>query len=57
MRQRSEFDPWPGLGIAVVPTMGLAVVDAGLRPADQFDGAPPRRAPIPIPIAYLRLTL
>ncbi|SCK20583.1 hypothetical protein VAR608DRAFT_1528 [Variovorax sp. HW608] len=54
---KQAFDPWPALGIAVVPTMALAVVDPEPRVHDRPDGAPPLQARISIPIAYLRLTL
>lgn len=51
------FDPWPALGIAMVPTMGLSVAEPGHRPADRAEGPPARAADLPVPIAYLRLTL
>lgn len=51
------FDPWPALGIAVVPTMALSVVDAQLPAVDRPGGVPPHQATASIPIAYLRLTL
>jgi hypothetical protein len=51
------FDPWPALGIAVVPTMALSVVDTQPRAAARPDSAPPPLARASIPIAYLRLTL
>lgn len=51
------FDPWPALGIALVPTMALTVAEPAPRATDRPDGAPPVRARIPIPISFLRLTL
>ena len=51
------FDPWPALGIALVPTMALSVAEPAPRATDRPDGAPPVRARIPIPISFLRLTL
>ena len=51
------FDASSALGIALVPTMGLSVAEprhlSGVRP----DSTPARTADIPVPIAYLRLTL
>lgn len=51
------FDPWPALGIALVPTMALSVAEPAPRATDRPDCAPPVRARIPIPISFLRLTL
>jgi hypothetical protein len=54
---KQVHDPGPGLGIALVPTMALAVA-APVRGAAAVGGGvlppPPRPS---IPIAYLRLTL
>jgi hypothetical protein len=46
-----------GLGIALVPTMALTVAAPAPRATDRPDSAAPVPARIPIPIAFLRLTL
>jgi hypothetical protein len=51
------FDPWLGLGVAVVPTMALAVVAPASMAAQRPHDAPPPPARTPVPIAFLRLTL
>lgn len=51
------YDASSALGIALVPTMGLSVAEPRHVPAARPDSAPARQADIPVPIAYLRLTL
>lgn len=52
---QQAFDPGPALAIAPLPTMALA--EPALPALERPGGAPPPRARIPIPIAFLRLTI
>lgn len=51
------LDPGPALGIALVPTLALSVAEAGPRLQPRSDAAPPPKARVPVPIAFLRLAL
>lgn len=51
------FDPWPALGIALVPTMVLSVAEPASHDTHRPDRVAPMPARIPIPIVFLRLTL
>lgn len=53
---KHDYDPWMGLGVAVVPTMSLSVVAPAHVPDRRPHDAPPTAARIPIAIAFLRLT-
>jgi len=54
---KHAFDPWLGLDVAVVPTMALAVVAQPPFAAQPRSSAPRPLARVPVPIAFLRLTL
>lgn len=52
---KHDYDPWMGLGVAVVPTMALSVVVPAHVPDRRPHDAPPTAARIPVAIAFLRL--
>lgn len=54
---KHAFDPCLGLDVAVVPTMALAVVAQPSSAAQARSSAPPPLARVPVPIAFLRLTI
>ncbi|MBL8287832.1 MAG: hypothetical protein JNL85_07605 [Rubrivivax sp.] len=56
-KAKLALDVSPALGIALVPTAGLWAAEPALRPMRRPGAAPPSLARIPVPIAYLRLTL
>lgn len=53
---QSVFNPWLGIDIAPVPTMALAAAPAGFGLEVRPESAGPPATPVPVPIAYLRLT-